>query len=104
MDSEVHFYRDVLGLALRFPQGYDDYSHEMWVEFELGACILALHGGAEMPPGDQHEIIFWVDDVALARESIIAAGFRMNPVRDLEDGHPISEGRDPDGHRFAIRS
>ena len=64
-------------------------------------AILTL---AEMPPGDQHEIIFWVDDVALARESIIAAGFRMNPVRDLEDGHPISEGRDPDGHRFAIRS
>jgi catechol 2,3-dioxygenase-like lactoylglutathione lyase family enzyme len=104
MNSEVRFYRDILGLPIRFPQGLADYSDEMWVEFDLGEHSLALHGGADSQPDDQHEVVFWVENVARTREMIITAGIQMNEIRDLEDGFPIAEGRDPDGHRFAIRS
>ena len=104
MDPEVRFYRDVLALPIRFPQGLEDYSAEMWVAFELENGTLALHGGAKEQPDDLHEIVFMVADVAQAREKIIATGISIAPMRDLEDGSPIAEGHDPAGHRFAIRS
>lgn len=104
MNAEVRFYRDVLGLPLRYPKDLKDYSDEIWVEFSVGDATLALHGGADSTPQDDHEIIFMVDNVARAREMIIAAGTEMGEIRDLEDGSPIAEGKDPDGHRFSIRS
>lgn len=104
MDAEVDFYQNVLGLPIRFPKGLEDYSDQMWVEFSIGESTLALHGGSDKIPKDDHEIVFWVEDVTLAREKIVQAGIKMNPIRPLEDGAPIAEGRDPDGHRFAIRS
>jgi len=104
MAEEVRFYRDVLGLSIRYPEGLADYSEQMWVEFEVGEATLALHGGAHGDPQEDHEIVFNVDDIRQARERIIEAGIRMGEIRPLEDGAPISEGRDPDGHRFAIRS
>jgi len=103
MNSEVRFYRDVLGLPLAYPQGLKDYSDEMWVEFDLGETTLAIHGGAEDTPDTLHELVFYVENVARAREMIIAAGTQMDEIRELEDGSPTAEGRDPAGHRFAIR-
>lgn len=104
MNDEVRFYRDVLGLSILYPTDLEDYSGEMWVEFECGDAMLALHGGAGRVPDDLHEIVFWVEDAGRAREEIMSAGIHMNPVRDLEDGALIAEGSDPNGHRFAIRS
>ena len=104
MDREVHFYRDVLGLEVVYPQApLGDFSNEMWVEFDAGGCSLALHGGAEKQPEDSHEVIFKVDDLVHARQEILNAGIQIAEIRLLEDGAPIAEGVDPDGHRFAIR-
>lgn len=104
MAKEVWFYRDVLGLNIRFPQGIENYAEEMWVEFALGDHSLALHGGAKSEPEDQHEVVFWVDNVVDAQRVIASAGIQIGKIRDLEDGAPIAEGLDPDGHRFAIRA
>jgi len=104
MDCEVRFYRDVLGLSIRYPGELPDYSNEMWVEFVLGDTILALPGGAESKPDGLHEIVFWVDDVEGAQEAIIQSGYSIGEVTILEDGAPIAQGVDPAGHRYAIRS
>lgn len=104
MAAEVHFYRDVLGLSISYPVNLEDYAQEMWVEFACGDGVLALHGGGSETPDDSHEVVFWVEDVARTRERIIGEGIVMGEVRTLEDGHPIAEGVDPGGHRFAIRS
>jgi len=104
MNAEVRFYRDVLGLPLRYPKGLEDYSGEMWVEFSIGDATLALHGGADSSPQNDHEIIFMVENVARAREMIIETGTEMGEIRELEDGSPVAEGKDPDGHQFSIRS
>lgn len=103
MAGEVRFYRDVIGLKIRYPQGLEDYSQEMWVEFDAGGVSLALHGGTEKPPANDHEIIFKVEDLEQARSEILKAGIEIADIRLLEDGEPIAEGVDPDGHRFAIR-
>jgi len=103
MNSEVRFYRDVLGLSIKYPQGLEDYSDQMWVAFDLGETTLALHGGANETPDTLHELVFRVENVARAREIILAAGTQMGVIRNLEDGCPIAEGLDPAGHRFSIR-
>jgi predicted enzyme related to lactoylglutathione lyase len=104
MNSAVRFYRDVLGLSIQYPQGLEDYAKEMWVEFDLGESTLALHGGTDETSDALHELVFRVENVARAREKIIATGTQMGEIRDLEDGSPIAEGQDPAGHRFSIRS
>jgi len=103
MESEVQFYRDVLGLTLRFPQGLEDFSDQMWVEFDAHPGILALHGGAQEKPDPLHEMVFEVTDIVKSRDAILAADYEIAPIRILEDGAPIAEGWDPEGHRFAIR-
>jgi catechol 2,3-dioxygenase-like lactoylglutathione lyase family enzyme len=104
MDVEVRFYRDILGLKITYPKGLEDYSKEMWVEFTLGKGSLALHGGADSKPDVNHEVVFWVENIQQAFEIIRFAGVQINEIRPLEGGAPIAEGRDPEGHRFAIRS
>lgn len=103
MAGEVRFYRDVLGLEVRHPHGLADYSNEMWVEFDAGACSLALHGGAKATPGDQHQIVFRVADLEQTRLAILDAGVEIGEIRLLEDGEPAASGVDPEGHRFSIR-
>lgn len=104
MESEVQFYRDLLGLRIRFPQNLQDYSKEMWVEFETGDCILALHGGARQKPDKVHSIVFTVDNIEQARETILNAGIEISDIRPLEDGSKVAEGLDPAGHPFSIRT
>ena len=103
MGQEVWFYKDVMGLTVRYPRNLEDYRDEMWVEFETGDCILALHAGAHEIPGDKHEIVFKVEDLTKTRDVILKAGIDIGEIRILEDGAPIAEGIDPAGHRFAIR-
>ena len=103
MARAVGFYRDLLGLKVVYPQDLTDYSETMWVEMEAGACTLALHGGAKAKPGDEHNLIFKVDDLEAARQAILRAGVEIGTIRTLEDGKPIASGVDPEGHRFSIR-
>src|SRR5689334_1778857 len=44
MDRSVAFYRDVLGIPLKFESPF-------WSEFATEGVTLALHGGAEANPG-----------------------------------------------------
>ncbi len=45
MDAAVHFYTDVLGLALKFRDG------DNWAAFDVGGSTLAVEGGAPGGPG-----------------------------------------------------
>jgi predicted enzyme related to lactoylglutathione lyase len=103
MENEVSFYRDVLGLEIRHPHGLADYTNEMWVEFDAGVCSLALHGGANQAPGDQHQLVFCVDDLEQTRLEMLEARITIGEIRLLEDGAPAAKGVDPEGHRFTIR-
>lgn len=58
------FYRDLLGLRII---GEEDG----WVDFEAGACGLALHAGASSVGRRTPKIVFHANEVAAARDALI---------------------------------
>ena len=102
MDRSVEFYRDKLGIPLKF-QSPD------WTEFATGATTLALHGGGvrseNTPSGDPSKIAgacsigFNVDDVDKTYEDLKAKGIRfiMPPMQREGEGIKLAVGLDPDG-------
>ena len=102
MDRSVEFYRDKLGIPLKF-QSPD------WTEFVTGATTLALHGGGirqEQSGLDGKDktagtcsIGFNVEDVDKIYEELKARGitFVMPPTQREGEGIKLAVCVDPDG-------
>jgi len=100
MSRSVAFYRDVLGLALKF-----ETSH--WSEFATEGATLALHvsdatpaGGDEVPgrcrPG------FAVPDLAAFHRRMLEAGVPCVEAPRNVFGTEIAQYEDPDGLHFSV--
>jgi lactoylglutathione lyase len=100
MAKSVAFYRDTLGLPLRFES-------PGWTEFETGASTLALHGGGA-PAAAAHggppvagtcSIGFSVADLDKTCATLQAAGvkFVMPPTARENEGIRLAVCIDPDG-------
>ena len=100
MQRSTAFYRDILGLPLKF-------SSPGWTEFSNGGTTLALHrhmGGAASAPepsAGQATLVFALDDLQSAYDTLQAEGanFSMEPQKQ-PSGLTFAILRDPDG--FAI--
>ena len=102
MNRSVEFYRDKLGIPLKFQS-------PEWTEFQTGATTLALHGGGitKERSGDGNEskyagtcsIGFNVDDVDKTYEELKAKGifFVMPPTQREGEGIKLTVCVDPDG-------
>ena len=107
MQRAVEFYRDKLGIPLKF-QSPD------WTEFQTGATTLALHGGgvpATAPPaGDPTKqagscsIGFNVEDVDKTYLELQEKGIRfvMPPTQREGEGIKLAVCIDPDGLPIAF--
>jgi catechol 2,3-dioxygenase-like lactoylglutathione lyase family enzyme len=95
MNRAVAFYRDTLGLELRF-------SSPGWSEFATGPTTLALHpASAENPAGTTH-IGLHADDVAGAHRALSAAGVRFTRGPTPEHGVTLAEFVDSEGARVSL--
>ena len=102
MGRSVEFYRDKLGIPLKF-QSPD------WTEFQTGATTLALHGGGvpqdHAPGGDTSKLAgtcsigFNVEDVDKTYVELKAKGinFVMPPTQREGEGIKLAVCIDPDG-------
>lgn len=102
MDRSVEFYRDKLGISLKFQS-------PEWTEFDTGSTTLALHGGGvpdQAPPaGDPSKragacsIGFNVEDVDKTYAELQAKGIRfvMPPTQREGEGIRLAVAIDPDG-------
>ena len=99
MDRSARFYRDTLGLKLRF-QSPD------WTEFDMGSTTLALHGGgAPAPPQGKEQyagrasIGFNVENVDRVFEELKSKSVRvvMPPTQPAGEGIRLAVFLDPDG-------
>lgn len=76
MDRAVKFYRDVIGLEVRFES-------PGWSEFVTGETTLALHPSSDKNPAGKFELGFTVADVEAFYRDISEKGvlFTMPPMK-----------------------
>ena len=111
MNRSVKFYRDTLGIAMKFES-------PGWSEFETGETTLALHGGGKPAkpsasgsgPADQEmaagvcTIGFSVPDLDRSFRDLQSKGVRfvMQPTKREEEGILLAVFLDPDGMPISI--
>ena len=105
MSRSVHFYRDKLGLSLKFES-------PEWTEFETGKTVLALHGGGTpntsatslASKAGTASIGFEVDDLQREFTELKGKGveFVMPPTDRGEERIKLAICLDPDGLSISI--
>jgi len=95
MDRAIAFYRDKLGLELKFQSPF-------WSEFATGETILALHPASDDNPAGNVELGFAADNLGefYARRDELGIEFTRQPKE--EHGVHIAQIRDSDGARVSV--
>jgi predicted enzyme related to lactoylglutathione lyase len=95
MDRAVRFYRDTLGLTLKF-------ASPEWTEFATGETTLALHpASTENPAGSTH-LGFGATDVHAFHRAMTAAGVRFTRDPAPLHGITLAEFVDSEGARCSV--
>lgn len=96
MDQAVRFYRDTLGLQLKFQS-------PGWSEFETGETTLALHPASDKNPAGKIELGFTVADVEAFYREMNARGvlFSMPPTKQ-DFGGVLAQFVDSDGAHCSV--
>jgi lactoylglutathione lyase len=95
MDKAVAFYRDVLGLTLRFASPY-------WSEFETGQTTLALHPASDTHPAGSCQIGLSVDDIDAFFQEKGAAGVVFTRPPEMEHGVKLAGFVDSEGAEVSV--
>jgi predicted enzyme related to lactoylglutathione lyase len=96
MDRAVAFYRDTLGLTLKF-------SSPHWSEFATGETTLALHPASEKNPPGTVELGFGVPDLEQFYKDMTAKNvtFSMPPTRQ-DFGGSLAQFVDSEGSHISV--
>jgi len=96
MGRAVQFYRDTVGLPLKFES-------PDWSEFATGDVTLALHPASEKNPAGTVELGFSTNDIRESYEELKARGvqFPMPPTKQ-EYGGLLAQFVDSEGARCSL--
>lgn len=93
MERAVAFYRDALGLRMKFQDGTN------WAQFDAGGVNFSLSAPEEAAAGATGAVvIFEVDDLESARDRLTAVGAPVLAFRDMGTHGRVLTFRDPDGN------
>ena len=95
MDKSVEFFRDRLGLALKF-QTPD------WTEFATGETTLALHSASDEHPAGSASIGFHVDDIDGFYSEAQTGGVQFTSAPTDLFGQRIARFQDADGAECGV--
>jgi predicted enzyme related to lactoylglutathione lyase len=95
MDRAVAFYRDTVGLTLKF-------ASPGWSEFATGATTLALHPASDQSPAGTTHLGLHADDVAGVHHALTSAGVRFTREPTPEHGITLAEFVDSEGARVSL--
>jgi catechol 2,3-dioxygenase-like lactoylglutathione lyase family enzyme len=90
MDRALAFYRDTMGLTVKF-------ATPDWSEFDTGDVTLALHPASEANPAGRVEIGFSTENLAQVYADRAAAGVDFIEAPRLEHGTLLSRVVDSEG-------
>jgi predicted enzyme related to lactoylglutathione lyase len=96
MTRAVTFYRDVLGLHLKFES-------PGWTEFTTGETTLALHPASDKNPAGTLELSFGVTDIQAFYDKMVGSGveFTMQPT-ETEFGALLARFLDSEGAECSV--
>ncbi|HSV04300.1 MAG TPA: VOC family protein [Phenylobacterium sp.] len=97
MEGAVAFFRDRLGLKLRF---YTPF----WSEFETGDVTLALHPASPANPAGNVQLGFATDDVVRLHAEAETEGLIFSAAPKDEHGTKLATIRDPEGAEISLTS
>ena len=95
MDRAVAFYRDTLGLTLKF-------ASPGWTEFVTGETTLALHPASPENPAGSTHLGFGASDVRAFHQAMTAAGVRFTRLPEPLHGVTLAEFADSEGARCSV--
>lgn len=96
MDRAVAFYRDSMGLTLKF-------ASPGWSEFETGETKLALHPASATNPAGTIELGFAVSDLQTFYDEKKRAGVRFTMAPTKQDfGAVLAQFEDSEGARCSV--
>lgn len=98
MHAAVGFYRDVLGLDVKFRDG------DRWTQFDVNGVGVALADPSEgsVPPGGGATVVLEVDDLGAMRDKLVAAGATVNDTVDMGGHGRYFTAVDPAGNIVQI--
>jgi catechol 2,3-dioxygenase-like lactoylglutathione lyase family enzyme len=97
MDQTIAFYRDQLGLPVRFATPF-------WTEFETGEVTLALHPASPENPAGSVQLGFRTDDVVRLFADAAVHGLSFTAPPHDEHGTRLARVRDVDGVEISLSS
>lgn len=94
MDAALAFYRDTLGLNVKFQDG------DKWTQFDVGSTQVAIATPApgQVAAGSNATVVLQVDDLAATRAELMARGIAVSDVIDMGDHGSFFTCRDPAGN------
>ena len=96
MDNSVKFYRDTLGLPLKFQS-------PGWSEFVTGETTLALHPASDKNPAGKVELGFTVADVEAFYRDMSAKGVQFSmPPQKQDFGGVLAQFVDSEGSPCSV--
>lgn len=95
MDRAVKFYRDTLGLPLKFQS-------PEWSEFATGTTVLALHPASERNPAGKVELGFSVDDLNAFHTAMTAKGVKFSMPPKAQDFGWLAQFLDSEGSSCSV--
>jgi predicted enzyme related to lactoylglutathione lyase len=95
MDRAVTFYRDTLGLTLKF-------ASPEWSEFATGSTTLALHPASERNPAGTTHLGLHSDDIVGVHRALTEVGVRFTRQPTPEHGVTLAEFVDSEGARVSL--
>jgi predicted enzyme related to lactoylglutathione lyase len=96
MDRAVKFYRDTLGLPLKFQS-------PEWSEFSTGETTLALHTASDRSPAGKVELGFSVPDIQRWHSDMTAKGVRFSmPPQKQDFGGLLAQFLDSEGGNVSV--
>jgi predicted enzyme related to lactoylglutathione lyase len=96
MDRAVRFYRDVLGLPLKFQS-------PGWSEFTTGETSLGLHPASEKNPAGSVELGFNVTNLEKFHREVSAKGVQFSlPPTKQDFGGILAQFLDSEGRRCSV--
>jgi catechol 2,3-dioxygenase-like lactoylglutathione lyase family enzyme len=95
MDAAIGFYRDKLGLELKFESPF-------WTEFATGDTVLALHPASEDNAAGSVELGFAVDNLGEFYERRQQLGIEFTREPKEMHGIHIAAIRDADGAHVSV--